>query len=221
MTSQPIPMDYMEVNPMLLDNGDDIGRSPPTSSSLNNGVPPLSTSPSSVHMQGPIHSSLRSRNLVPQPNFSISSKTTIIEEILCTTNSSNGDEPQTLEISDFECALCFRLYHRPVTTQCGHTYCKNCLMAALRYSSMCPLCRSELDPPTKRKYSVNVTLLTLLEKHFGQAYQDREDEEREEEIDEEISKEDEKIPVELEEHFSWSSCLIPSVRDTCFLLSCT
>lgn len=56
-------------------------------------------------------------------------------------------------------------------------------MAALKYSLMCPLCRTELQPPTKCKYAVNIVLLNLLEKHFREEYRLREKEEEEEEAE--------------------------------------
>jgi len=207
-------MEYIEVNSMIMDTGDETSRQPTNSPPINPSTPQeTSSSPQ-------IFGNLRARNLIP-PTMTIASKTTIIEEILCTANPSNGENG--LDISDFECPLCFRLFCKPISTPCGHTYCQNCLMAALRYSLMCPLCRCELDSPTKKKYCVNVTLLHLLEKHFGEQYQEREDEEKEEEIEEDATKETKKISVEMEDNFySWSTCFIPSVRETCcVLLSCT
>jgi hypothetical protein len=72
----------------------------------------------------------------------------------------------SLDPSDFECSLCFRLFCKPVSTSCGHSYCRSCLLAALRYNLCCPLCRTKLESPSKCKYSVNITIKTLLEKHF-------------------------------------------------------
>ncbi|XP_059469397.1 LON peptidase N-terminal domain and RING finger protein 3 [Neocloeon triangulifer] len=45
---------------------------------------------------------------------------------------------------DFECVLCSRTLWRPVTTQCGHTYCWTCLDRCIDYSHPCPLCMSPL-----------------------------------------------------------------------------
>jgi hypothetical protein len=45
-------------------------------------------------------------------------------------NEKSSEEPFSdgvvvpLDIADFECSLCFRLFCKPVTTSCGHTYCK-------------------------------------------------------------------------------------------------
>lgn len=47
--------------------------------------------------------------------------------------------------SDFDCVLCSRTLWRPVTTPCGHTYCRVCLDRCLDYSSSCPLCVKSLN----------------------------------------------------------------------------
>jgi len=131
-------------------------------------------------------------------------------------------QSQTIETSDLECSLCFRLFCRPVSTPCGHTYCKSCLLSALQYSLLCPLCRCKLEPPTKYKYSINIVILNLLEKHFKEEHEQRD---KEEEEDEEQEKQNaaENPTLELEDYYTrWSNCLIPSVRETCsVLLSCT
>ena len=36
-----------------------------------------------------------------------------------------------VEPQDLECSLCFRLLWQPVTTACGHTYCRSCLDRSL------------------------------------------------------------------------------------------
>jgi len=133
----------------------------------------------------------------------------------------------TLDLADFECPLCFRLFCRPVSTPCGHTYCRSCLKAALRYSASCPLCRQKLELPCKHKYSVNIVLSNVLEKYFEDEYEGREKEEQDAEEEEqqiENEKRESARTTEAEDFscVSWSSCLIPSVRATCcVLLSCT
>jgi len=84
--------------------------------------------------------------------------------------------------ADFECALCYKLFYQPVTTTCGHTYCKSCILSSLKYSPNCPLCRTKLfDSPRDCNYSVNYLLVNILEKHFGSEYKARESEEKQEE----------------------------------------
>jgi Lon protease-like protein len=54
-------------------------------------------------------------------------------------------DPKAVDSSDFECALCFRLLWQPVTTSCGHTYCKSCLDRSLDHRSECPLCKTKIE----------------------------------------------------------------------------
>ena len=44
--------------------------------------------------------------------------------------------------NDYECPLCMRLFWRPVTTPCGHTFCKTCLDRVLDHNTCCPMCKS-------------------------------------------------------------------------------
>jgi hypothetical protein len=43
---------------------------------------------------------------------------------------------------DFECPLCIRLLWQPITTPCGHTFCKMCLDRVLDHNTACPMCKS-------------------------------------------------------------------------------
>ena len=49
-----------------------------------------------------------------------------------------------LNKEDFECSLCYRLLYHPVTTPCGHVFCRQCLDRCLDHRSDCPLCKSSL-----------------------------------------------------------------------------
>jgi len=127
-----------------------------------------------------------------------------------------------LDIADFECSLCFRLFCKPVTTPCGHTYCKNCLLASLKFSAMCPLCRTELHNPCKYKYNANIVLMNVLDKHFKEQYQIREKEDEKEEEESLANNNDNDKEIAEDYYSAWTSCLIPSMRETCcVLLSCT
>ncbi|PRW58966.1 DNA excision repair ERCC-8-like isoform B [Chlorella sorokiniana] len=83
------------------------------------------------------------------------------------------------EVSDdAECTLCMRLFYDPVTTPCGHTFCKPCFARALDHSiSRCPMCRTVLH--TGRELTVTVALKNLLEKSFPEEYAARRQEELE------------------------------------------
>ncbi|KAK0716491.1 PUA-like domain-containing protein [Apiosordaria backusii] len=47
---------------------------------------------------------------------------------------------------EFNCPICFELFYEPVTTPCGHTYCRPCLQTITGISEdcFCPVCRQPL-----------------------------------------------------------------------------
>lgn len=48
--------------------------------------------------------------------------------------------PPTISPSELDCVLCSRCLLEPVTTRCGHTFCRECLERVLDYGASCPLC---------------------------------------------------------------------------------
>ncbi|CAH2209425.1 jg6653, partial [Pararge aegeria aegeria] len=50
-----------------------------------------------------------------------------------------------LSASDLECVLCTNTYRSPVSTPCGHTYCRECIERSLFYNKKCALCLSSLE----------------------------------------------------------------------------
>ncbi|KAI0225065.1 hypothetical protein L0F63_004913, partial [Massospora cicadina] len=72
--------------------------------------------------------------------------------------------PSSENISEFvlrelECQLCYMVFLDPITTSCGHTTCKQCLLRSLDYSDKCPACRWKL--PSYRYFSHHPSNLTL------------------------------------------------------------
>ncbi|XP_034738886.1 LON peptidase N-terminal domain and RING finger protein 1 isoform X2 [Etheostoma cragini] len=68
-----------------------------------------------------------------------------------------------LTVSDFECPLCIRLFFEPVTTPCGHTFCKNCIERSLDHNLRCPLCKQPLQEFFKnRKYNPTALLQEIM-----------------------------------------------------------
>lgn len=67
------------------------------------------------------------------------------------------------------CDQC-RLFYEPVTTPCGHTFCKNCLERCLDHTPQCPLCKESLkavrDLPSLKLKSAY--LCVLLASRFNQ-----------------------------------------------------
>lgn len=42
------------------------------------------------------------------------------------------------------CVQCYKLLYEPVTTPCGHSFCKDCFQRAMDHQPRCPLCRTVL-----------------------------------------------------------------------------
>jgi len=45
---------------------------------------------------------------------------------------------------EMECQVCYALFYEPITTPCGHTFCRSCLQRVLDHSRCCPVCRCTL-----------------------------------------------------------------------------
>ncbi|GAA5822469.1 hypothetical protein JCM11251_006349 [Rhodosporidiobolus azoricus] len=66
--------------------------------------------------------------------------------------------------AELECQVCVQLLHDPVTTSCGHSFCRACLARAYDHSDKCPLCRANLPPFTFfRSQRSNAALATVID----------------------------------------------------------
>ncbi|XP_067993841.1 LON peptidase N-terminal domain and RING finger protein 1 isoform X2 [Melanerpes formicivorus] len=86
-----------------------------------------------------------------------------------------GAVPRDLiDVADFECSLCMRLFFEPVTTPCGHTFCKGCLERCLDHAPHCPLCKESLkEYLASRKYSITELLEELIMKYLSEELHER------------------------------------------------
>lgn len=48
--------------------------------------------------------------------------------------------------TEMDCQVCHALFLDPLTTSCGHTFCRNCVRRFLDHSTLCPICRRSLAP---------------------------------------------------------------------------
>ncbi|KAL4914692.1 PUA-like domain-containing protein [Aspergillus aurantiobrunneus] len=47
--------------------------------------------------------------------------------------------------NELDCHVCYSLILDPLTTPCGHTFCRGCVTLALSHSNLCPICRRRLN----------------------------------------------------------------------------
>ena len=65
--------------------------------------------------------------------------------------------------NELDCQVCYALMLDPVTTTCGHTFCRKCVARVLDHSNLCPICRRELlMPPGVQNEPSNKRLSQLL-----------------------------------------------------------
>eukprot|EP00246_Nothoceros_aenigmaticus_P014658 TRINITY_DN573_c0_g1_i11.p1 TRINITY_DN573_c0_g1~~TRINITY_DN573_c0_g1_i11.p1 ORF type:complete len:160 (-),score=16.95 TRINITY_DN573_c0_g1_i11:452-931(-) len=76
---------------------------------------------------------------------------------------------------DFDCILCLKLLFNPVTTPCGHSFCRPCLMQAMDHGNKCPMCRTVLFV-TPKTYPLSVTLNNVIQRNFPEEFAERKDE---------------------------------------------
>ncbi|KAM6988234.1 E3 ubiquitin-protein ligase TRIM39-like [Tautogolabrus adspersus] len=59
--------------------------------------------------------------------------------------SANLQKLSSVSEDNFSCSICLEVFNEPVSTPCGHNYCKGCITGywATRDSSQCPLCKVE------------------------------------------------------------------------------
>ncbi|TPX08990.1 uncharacterized protein E0L32_009569 [Thyridium curvatum] len=46
---------------------------------------------------------------------------------------------------EMDCQICYALFYDPITTPCGHTFCRHCLHRVLDHAAHCPVCRRTLS----------------------------------------------------------------------------
>jgi Lon protease-like protein len=77
-------------------------------------------------------------------------------EVSYTSVGTGGDEVNELDAAVFlkikesvrpemDCQVCYALLLDPVTTTCGHTYCRTCIHRVLDHSNLCPVCRRQIS----------------------------------------------------------------------------
>ncbi|CAI4212118.1 unnamed protein product [Parascedosporium putredinis] len=87
--------------------------------------------------------------------------------------------------SEADCKVCYAIFDDPVTTACGHTYCRLCLQRSLDIHPSCPLCRRNLSANTyfrTESSPTNERLGLILETLWPEQVQSRRDVAKEEAV---------------------------------------
>jgi len=80
----------------------------------------------------------------------------------------------SVDSSDFECTLCCRLLWQPVTTPCGHSFCRTCLDRCMDHNPSCPLCKTSLEEfLASRKQCSTEFLDVAMSTHLPEQYAER------------------------------------------------
>lgn len=66
--------------------------------------------------------------------------------------------------NELDCQVCYALIHDPLTTPCGHTFCRKCVARMIDHSPLCAVCRRTLRlPPGVRGIPANRRISKLLD----------------------------------------------------------
>ncbi|XP_057951850.1 uncharacterized protein LOC131146323 [Malania oleifera] len=76
---------------------------------------------------------------------------------------------------DFDCTLCLKLLYEPITTPCGHSFCRSCLFQSMDRGNKCPLCRTVLFI-SPRTCAISLVLNNIIQKNFPEEYAERKSE---------------------------------------------
>ncbi|KGO50822.1 Zinc finger, RING-type [Penicillium expansum] len=77
---------------------------------------------------------------------------------------------QTLRDSlrtELDCQVCYALVLDPMTTPCGHTFCRKCVARVLDHTDLCPICRRKIGMPNDlQSEPINQTVARLIDYFF-------------------------------------------------------
>ncbi|XP_017337903.1 E3 ubiquitin/ISG15 ligase TRIM25 [Ictalurus punctatus] len=116
----------------------------------------------------------------------------------------------TFVANQLKCPICFEIFTDPVTLECGHSYCLQCIKDHLKRTvrKKCPQCRAELRPDCKLHKNVTISTILELQEVGGRKMWDRVLTENEEELSQDalqrkldfLKQEMEKIEMQAEFH---------------------
>jgi len=90
-------------------------------------------------------------------------------------------------LDDVTCGICLRILHEPISTPCGHSFCKICLLDSFSKTEFkkhqCSICRADLSQFNVETQNVNVVIAGLIAKMFPEPYKERVEEASDEKED--------------------------------------
>jgi Lon protease-like protein len=68
--------------------------------------------------------------------------------------------------NELDCQVCYSLILDPLTTPCGHTFCRKCVARVLDHADLCPICRRKVGMPAAIQSEPLNNILVRLIDHF-------------------------------------------------------
>eukprot|EP01125_Pyxidicula_operculata_P017831 TRINITY_DN6296_c0_g1_i2.p2 TRINITY_DN6296_c0_g1~~TRINITY_DN6296_c0_g1_i2.p2 ORF type:complete len:106 (-),score=15.58 TRINITY_DN6296_c0_g1_i2:573-890(-) len=83
-----------------------------------------------------------------------------------------------MDVEEYNCSVCLRLYYNPVKLECKHFFCGMCLKRLLRsnQNKACPLCRFDLTDFDQENAHTDKEMKKTIKEKFPQQYKERKQE---------------------------------------------
>lgn len=103
-----------------------------------------------IFQGGTVHLALPSSFLLSCPQLGLPP---LSRDLCCDPSWTDASPMRRLLVGKLICtSFDFRLFFEPVTTPCGHSFCKNCLERCLDHTPYCPLCKESLKEVSVHLY---------------------------------------------------------------------
>ena len=104
-------------------------------------------------------------------------------------NKQSSCEDSDEASEEFRCSICWMTLFQPVTTECGHTFCKACLQKTLQIRRECTLCKTKIYQSSTSNLQINFILQAIIQKKYPKYTAKRQNEfEKEEKLKNERQK---------------------------------
>jgi len=74
----------------------------------------------------------------------------LLESLVGEKNSTTPEQftPKDETANMVKCAICWGVLQKPTSTSCGHIFCNNCIIMALKNKKSCPVCKTPISTKT-------------------------------------------------------------------------